>query len=67
MEQDNLERVKELHDRKRALESELAEVRQQWKEAMVRAREGGASVSDISRKIGVTAPNLFRVLRKDAD
>lgn len=63
----DLDHIKELHDRKRALETELIEVRRKWREAMEQARENGATVSDISRKIGVTAPNLFRVLRKDGD
>jgi DNA-directed RNA polymerase specialized sigma24 family protein len=57
--------VKELHDRKRDLEAALAAVRTEWKEAMLAAREHGVTVSDISREIGVTAPNLFRVMKSD--
>jgi transposase-like protein len=30
---------------------------------MFTAREHGVTVSDISREIGVVAPNIFRVLR----
>lgn len=58
-----LTRVKELHDRKKELEAELARVRSDWREAMVDARANGVTVSDLSRETGVVAPNLFRVLR----
>jgi len=58
-----LSTVKALHDRKRELEAELMTVRYQWREAMVDARNKGVTVSDISREIGVVAPNIFRTLR----
>ena len=59
----DLARIKSLHERKKALEAELAVTRDQWRAAMFEAREHGVTVSDISREIGVVAPNIFRVLR----
>lgn len=59
----DLARIKSLHERKKSLEAELASAREQWRAAMFEAREHGVTVSDISREIGVVAPNIFRVLR----
>jgi hypothetical protein len=59
----DLARVKQLHDRKRELEVELTKIRGEWRDAMIDARNHGVTVSDISREIGVVAPNLFRILR----
>jgi hypothetical protein len=59
----DLARIKVLHDRKKELEAELARIRGEWRDAMVDARNNGVTVSDISREIGVVAPNIFRILR----
>lgn len=59
----DLARVKSLHERKKSLEAELSRTREEWRQAMFTAREHGVTVSDISREIGVVAPNIFRVLR----
>jgi hypothetical protein len=59
----DLARIKSLHEKKKSLEAELSNVREEWRAAMFEAREHGVTVSDISREIGVVAPNIFRVLR----
>ena len=59
----DLARIKSLHEKKKSLEAELSDVRERWRAAMFEAREHGVTVSDISREIGVVAPNIFRVLR----
>lgn len=59
---DLMDTVMRALDHKRALEAQLGDARKEWVTAVVAARDGGITVSAISRATGVVAPNLFRLL-----
>lgn len=58
----SMERVMQAYAEKRRLEGELDSARKEWIAALVAARDAGNTVAEMSRRTGVIAPNLFRLL-----
>jgi hypothetical protein len=58
----SMERVMRAYAEKRRLEGELDSARKEWIAALVAARDAGNTVAEMSRRTGVIAPNLFRLL-----